>query len=172
MYTYIHKVYIHTCIYMFTHIFNLSLSGRSFFAKEPLIIRLFCGKWPIKIRHPTTLRHPVLDARLKSALWKINHMWVRNFYVSESCHIYEWVMSQTWARRIARMSESRHAHQIFTDPRSNSALWKLNRMWVSRVTYMSKSCYMYKQAIYMCGVHVAMTSRLLKIIGLFCKRAL
>ena len=26
MYTYIHKVYIHTCICMFTHIFNLSLS--------------------------------------------------------------------------------------------------------------------------------------------------
>jgi len=30
-----------------------------FFAKEPLIIGLFCGKWPIKIRHPMTLRHPV-----------------------------------------------------------------------------------------------------------------
>jgi len=47
---------------------------RSFFAKEPLIIGLFCGKWPIQIicekwfadvhliyaiRHPMGLRHPV-----------------------------------------------------------------------------------------------------------------
>ena len=28
-------------------------------AKEPLITGLFCGKWPIKIRHPMNLRHPV-----------------------------------------------------------------------------------------------------------------
>jgi len=28
------------------------------FAKEPLIIELFCGKWPMKIRHPMGLRHP------------------------------------------------------------------------------------------------------------------
>jgi len=31
---------------------------RLFFAKEPLIIRLFCGKWPVKIRHPVGLLHP------------------------------------------------------------------------------------------------------------------
>jgi len=31
----------------------------SFFAKEPLIIGLFCGKCPMKIRHLMTLRHPV-----------------------------------------------------------------------------------------------------------------
>jgi len=29
-----------------------ALSCRLFSTKEPLIIRLFCGKWPIKIRHP------------------------------------------------------------------------------------------------------------------------
>jgi len=34
-------------------------SCRSLSAKEPLIIGLFCGKWPVKIRHPTHLRHPV-----------------------------------------------------------------------------------------------------------------
>jgi len=27
--------------------------------KEPLIIGIFCGKWPMKIRHLMTLRHPV-----------------------------------------------------------------------------------------------------------------
>jgi len=35
------------------------LSRRSFFAKEPLILGLFYWKWPLKIRHPMTLRHSV-----------------------------------------------------------------------------------------------------------------
>jgi len=30
---------------------------RSFSEKEPLIIGLFCGKWPTKIRHPMGLRY-------------------------------------------------------------------------------------------------------------------
>ena len=34
---------------------------RSFSAKEPPIIGLFCGKWPVKIRHPVGLRHPVMQ---------------------------------------------------------------------------------------------------------------
>jgi len=29
-----------------------ALSCMSFSAKEPIIVQLFCGKWPIKIRHP------------------------------------------------------------------------------------------------------------------------
>ena len=44
----------------------LDASGcRSFYAKEPLIIGLFCGQWPIKTRHPMYLRHPV------SARWRV-----------------------------------------------------------------------------------------------------
>ena len=37
----------------------VTLRCRSLSAKEPLILGLFCGKWPLKIRHPMTLRHPV-----------------------------------------------------------------------------------------------------------------
>jgi len=37
------------------------LKLQSFFAKEPLIIGLFCGKWPVNRRHSMCLRHPVLD---------------------------------------------------------------------------------------------------------------
>jgi len=33
----------------------------SLFAKEPLIIGLFCGTWSIKKRHPMGLGHPVLS---------------------------------------------------------------------------------------------------------------
>jgi len=36
-----------------------ALRCRSFIAKEPQIIGLFCGKRPVKIRHPMGLRHPV-----------------------------------------------------------------------------------------------------------------
>ena len=57
-------------------------SCRLFFAKEPLIIGLFRGKWPLKIRHPMTLRHPVL------------HIWTRHVtHMKSSCHTNEWVMS-------------------------------------------------------------------------------
>ena len=38
-----------------------ALSCRSFSAKEPLIIGLFCRKWRTKIRHPRTPRHPVVE---------------------------------------------------------------------------------------------------------------
>jgi len=36
-----------------------TLSCRSFSAKRPLIIGLFCGKRPTKIKHLKGLRHPV-----------------------------------------------------------------------------------------------------------------
>jgi len=36
-------------------------------AKKPLILGLFCGKWPLKIRHRTGLRHPVCCARILAA---------------------------------------------------------------------------------------------------------
>ena len=67
--------YIHTHIYVIrTHIYVCqlgadqlqggddawdALSCRSLSAKEPLIMGPFCGKRPIKIRHPRRLCHPV-----------------------------------------------------------------------------------------------------------------
>ena len=38
---------------------HASVDFGSFFARESQSIWLFCGKWPIKIRHPMGLRHPV-----------------------------------------------------------------------------------------------------------------
>jgi len=38
-----------------------ALCCRSLSAKEPRIIGLFCGKRPVKIRHPVHLRHAVLN---------------------------------------------------------------------------------------------------------------
>ena len=42
---------------------------RLFCAKETLIIGLFCRKWPMKIRQPMGLRHPVHE-------WCITHVWI------------------------------------------------------------------------------------------------
>jgi len=51
------------CAYVYrvakTHRKNLPLSCRSFSTKEPLNIGHFCGKWPIKMRDPMSLCHPV-----------------------------------------------------------------------------------------------------------------
>jgi len=40
-----------------------ALTCRSLSAKEPIIIWLFCEKWPTKIRHPMRPRHPLSDSR-------------------------------------------------------------------------------------------------------------
>jgi len=55
-------------------------------AKEPLIIRLFCGKWPRKIRHPMHLCHLVLyDSCIRVPwlfwMWDLTllHVWHGSF---------------------------------------------------------------------------------------------
>ena len=42
------------------------------FAKEPLIIGLFCGKWPMKIRNLMTLRHPVCRMTLRHTVSRMS----------------------------------------------------------------------------------------------------
>jgi len=54
---YVHSV--HMCKRLVGDDTRDALSCRSFPAKEPLIIGLFCGKWHTKIRHPMGFRHPV-----------------------------------------------------------------------------------------------------------------
>jgi len=52
-------VYIYICIYLYLYMSIYALSCRSCSSKTPLIIGLFCRKWPIKIRHPIGLHHPL-----------------------------------------------------------------------------------------------------------------
>ena len=65
-----------------------ALNCRSFFAKELLIIGLFCGRWRVKIRHPMTLSHPepILDT---SVPW----WWTR-----WRCYWIRAIWRQTWRR--------------------------------------------------------------------------
>jgi len=52
---------------------------KSFFAKEPLIIRLFCGKWPIKIRG---LLHPVAHLLANAANHMCHDVFIRDLALS------------------------------------------------------------------------------------------
>ena len=64
--------YLQLAVHIEIETHKRALSCRSFVAKEPLIIGLFCGKWPGKIRHPMGLGHPVTRGPCPSALrhWK------------------------------------------------------------------------------------------------------
>jgi len=69
-------------------------SCRSFFAKGPRIIGLFCGKWSMKIRHPMTLRHSVLYCEYVTWTSHVTHIQVNvmiRWVMSLICH--EWVIS-------------------------------------------------------------------------------
>jgi len=72
-------------------------SRRSFSAKEPLLVWLFCGKWPVKIRRPMSLRHPVshvYSSGLIVVLMIAPH--TRMSYLNEAWHEYERVMSHEY----------------------------------------------------------------------------
>jgi len=62
------------------------LSCRSFATKESLMTGLFCGKWPIKIRRPMTLRHPVAFFTQNSWIFNIyikGDFWKKRLYECE-----------------------------------------------------------------------------------------
>jgi len=79
-------------------------SCRSLFAKEPLIIGLFCGNWPIKYGHPVGFRHTV--SRLLKWLWIFCHqgkrivsfMWFASIlalYISWVARL-QWLLILNW----------------------------------------------------------------------------
>jgi len=67
------------------------LSCRSISAKKPLIIGLFCGKWPVNIRHPMTLRqHSTMSCGIASrrcVIWLIHTCDTTHSYVSHDSFI-------------------------------------------------------------------------------------
>jgi len=83
----------------------------SLFAKEPLIIGLFCGKWPLKIRHPMGLHHPIANIAVSWFLSRLLRIFesavpclpaeisqrstLQQFYISKLAVI--WLLSKsTW----------------------------------------------------------------------------
>ena len=54
-----------------------AVNCRSLSAKEPLFIGFFCGKWPIKIRHPIHLRQPLCMCLLLCSVLLYKHIFLR-----------------------------------------------------------------------------------------------
>jgi len=52
--------------------------------------------------------------------------------MNESCHRYEWVMSQIWMSHVTDMNESCHRYE-----------WDMSQIWMSHVADMNESCYRY-----------------------------
>jgi len=90
----------HLSCCMASHMSQASYAScRSLSAKEPLIIGLFCGKWPMNIRHLMHLRYPFLASHMSALYEKASN---------ESCH----------------KDESRHARMSHvTQERVTSCIW-------------------------------------------------
>ena len=118
--------------------------------------------------------------------WVISHIWVMSRITSfkrmshvtlanGSCHAHGWVMSHFWMSHVIHMNESCHAYE-----------WVMSYIWMSHGAHMNESCHTYdgtrarqvrkwgslKKFSKNLYYGVATISRLLKIVGLFCKRAL
>jgi len=93
---------------MASHMSQASFAScRSLSEKEPLILGLFCGKWPINIRHLMHLQYPFLASHMsglyekasnESCRTRMSHdtqEWVMS-HKNESHLAHDWVMSHAW----------------------------------------------------------------------------
>jgi len=89
-YTYIH---IHTYTYTSCTEYRVAKTHRMpsvaghFSQKKPLIIGLFCRKWPMKIRHPVTLRHPVHIFYIDMYIYRNTYICIHTYRTHASCKI-------------------------------------------------------------------------------------
>ena len=66
--------------------------------------------------------------------WVMSHIWVSHVtHLSESCHTYEWVMAHIWVSYVTHMSESWQTYE-----------WVMSHIWMSHVTHMNESCHTYE----------------------------
>ena len=69
-------------------------------------------------------------------------------HLNESCHTYEWVMSQIWMSHGTHMNELCHLYE-----------WVLLHIWMSHVTRIHESCYTYTWIIsHTWMIHVTYTN--------------
>jgi len=114
--------------------------------------------------------------------------------MNESCHTYEWVMSHIWMSHVTHTNASRHTHECVMAYiwMSDTPYFNESHEWVtphtymrhthtytSHATHMNEWYHTFKGVIWVrhtSHTHqtygVASLSRIDKIIGLFCKRAL
>jgi len=105
-----------------------------------------------------------------------SHIWMRRVtFMNASCHTYECVVTHVWRHHATHSSESWRTHEgvvphiwirRVTHTKESWLAYELSHMKTSRHTYQWDVATMWK------SYGVATISRLLQILGLFCKRAL
>jgi len=117
-----------------------------FWAKEPLIIGLFGGKWPIKIKHPMTPRHPV-RRRVHvcgTARWL-------NVYKPGTAYTLLPRTPGQQAKSSIEMCDTTHSY-VWHDPFiCDTWLIQMYGMTSSHVWHDSCSCTYVTQPVHMCG---------------------
>jgi len=74
---------VNLCFYICKYIWKNALNYISFSAKDPLIVGLFCGKWPVKTRHPKHLHHPLNESTNVNSFIRMNIYECRYRFYSE-----------------------------------------------------------------------------------------
>ena len=82
--------------------------------------------------------------------WVMPHIWMSHVtHMNESCHMYEWVMPHIWMSHVTYMNESCHIYE-----------WVMSHMWMSHVTHMNESCHIHIPCLWytyyilcVCDVH-------------------
>jgi len=112
------------------------------FVCVPWLIHLF-GGWFIHVCSVTLRKEP-------------GHTWTSHgTHVNESCHTYEWVMSNIWMRHVTPMNESCHtyeqerSHIRMSHVKHMNELWHtyewvMSHLWTSHVTRMNESLHTYE----------------------------
>ena len=111
------------------------------FAQYRLFYRALLQKRPMILRNllivvtPYLLRQAWMSDSCHIYEWIMSHTWMNHVTrINESCHTYERVMSQTWMRQVTHINESCHTHDWFT------YLWA--QSWMSEsVSVINESCH-------------------------------
>jgi len=125
--------------------------------------------WLFQTRHDTFTRG-------------ITHWYVTR-PICDTTHVYQKAMSHIWMSHVSYMNESCLIYEWLMRTKKSCLIyeWVMSHIWMSHVSYMNDSCliyewvvshiFLYKKASSQIPNHhrVATISRLLKIVGLFCR---
>jgi len=79
--------------------------------------------------------HSIAERTLFFCIHACN-IWMRDVaHVNESCHKYEWVMSQIWMSHVSHINEVSHMNESH-----HTYEWVMSRMWMSHVPHVNESC--------------------------------
>jgi len=58
------------------------------------------------------------------------HVWMSHVtHMNDSCHTYEWIMTNIWMRHVSNLNESCHTYE-----------WVMSHIWMSHGTHMNEIC--------------------------------